>query len=180
MVTCTAEKKKSNLRFPARHRTCIYFDCELSSKGAVLASSRAGRPVDGLSQLLASRAPTGSAGVVGEIFTPNALPMFQDAAKDTKRKREKDRLDPVKSRKPEPPAAGKYKVGSQSGAAATFAMLVADSTNTNKNIAGKDPRQELFKFSEGKTYVTQAYDGEQPNQLTTKTLEEEEEMKSKS
>jgi hypothetical protein len=105
--------------------------------------------------------------------------MFQVAAKDNKRKRDKDRLDPVKSRKPQPPAAGKYKVGSQSGAPVTFSMLVADATHTNKNVAGQDPREELFKFSEGKTYVTNAYEGEQPNPLTKKTLEEEEEMKPK-
>ena len=142
-------------------------------------TSRAGRPVDELSQLLASRAPTGSAGVLGAVLTPHALPMFRDAEKETKRKREKERLDPVKSRKPEAPAAG-FKTGSQSGATVNLQQFVASSTMKNRNIAGKDPREELFKFSEGKNYLSGAYEGDQQAVLAETTVEEEEAaMKSK-
>ena len=142
-----------------------------------MASSKAGRGPDELSQLLASRAPKGSAAIVGEIITPHALPIFRDdAAKNTKRKREKERLDPVKSRKPEPPAAGKFKEGSQSGASVSFSQFVANSSiQANKIIAGRDPREELLKYQEGKSYTSKAYEGDQPNPLEEKTLEEEEE-----
>lgn len=136
--------------------------------------------MDELSQLLSSRVPSGSAAFVGEIITPNALPMFRDVGRETKRKREKDRLDPVKSRKPEPPASG-IKTGSQSGANVTFTQMVAESIVQTKNIAGKDPREELFKYQEGKEYVNKAYEGDTPNPLTMTTLEveEEEAMKTK-
>ncbi|KAF8415564.1 hypothetical protein L210DRAFT_3512336 [Boletus edulis BED1] len=43
------------------------------------------------------------------ILTPHALPMFKDGdgiVKGTKRKREKDRQDPRKSRRPELPVTG--------------------------------------------------------------------------
>jgi hypothetical protein len=133
-------------------------------------ASKVGRPVDELSQLLASRAPKGYTAVMGDVLTPNALPMFR-GEKETKRKRGKDREDPVKSRRPEPPASG-MKTGSQTGAALNFQQFVSDSIVKTKNIAGKDPREELFRYSEGKTYVDQAYG---TKILAEKTLEEEEE-----
>ena len=51
-----------------------------------------------------------------------------------------------------------------------------ESTNyvNNKNIAGKDPREELFKYSEGKNYVSKAYEGNIQKILAEKTVEEEE------
>lgn len=155
----------------------MYFDRSSSSKGAILASAKAGRGPDELSQLLASRAPQGSAAIVGDIITPHALPIFRDdAVRNTKRKREKERLDPIKSRKPEPPAAGKFKQGSQSGTSVSFSQFVANSRiQKNKVIAGRDPREELLKYQEGKSYTS----GDQPNPLEEKTLEEEEETKSK-
>ena len=157
-------------------RICIYFDPTNSSKGAILACSKVGRGPDELTQLLESRAPKGSAAIIGEIMTPNALPIFRDDVKITKRKREKERLDPIKSRKPEPPATGKFKQGSQSGAAVSFSQFVSNSSiQKNKIIAGRDPREELLKYKEGKSYTSKAYEGNQPNPLEQKTLEEEEE-----
>ena len=130
--------------------------------------------MDELSQLLASRAPKGYTAVTGEILTPNALPMFR-GGKDTKRGRDKDKDDPSKRRRPEPPATG-MKTGSQTGAAVNFQQFVSDSIVKNKNIAGKDPREELFQYSEGKNYISQAYEGEN-TVLAEKTLEEEEDKK---
>jgi len=158
------------------NRICVYYDHANSSKGAILASSKAGRGPDELTQLLASRVPQGSAAISGEIITPHALPIFrEEAVKNTKRKREKERLDPIKSRKPEPPAVGKFKQGSQSGASVSFSQFVANSSiQKNKVIAGRDPREELLKYQEGKSYTSKAYGGDVPNPLEEKTLEEEE------
>ena len=50
--------------------------------------------------------------------------------------------------------------------------LEATNYNNNKNIAGKDPREELFKYSEGKSYVSKAYEGDVI--LAEKTVEEKE------
>ncbi|KAF9451784.1 transcription factor [Macrolepiota fuliginosa MF-IS2] len=54
------------------------------------------------------------------IITPHALPMFRDLepGRGTKRKREKDRMDPRKSRRPELPVHGPGK-GGRVGASAT-------------------------------------------------------------
>ncbi|EIW86511.1 WD40 repeat-like protein [Coniophora puteana RWD-64-598 SS2] len=67
------------------------------------------------------------------IMTPHALPMFKESdgiVKTTKRKREKDRMDPRKSRRPELPVTGPGR-GGRVGASATQHIvqhLVRDTT----------------------------------------------------
>lgn len=66
------------------------------------------------------------------IITPHALPMFRDGeiARGTKRKREKDRMDPRKSKRPELPVTGPGR-GGRVGASATQHVvqnLVRDTT----------------------------------------------------
>ena len=66
------------------------------------------------------------------IITPHALPMFRDGeiARGSKRKREKDRMDPRKSRRPDLPVTGPGK-GGRVGASATQHVvqnLVRDTT----------------------------------------------------
>lgn len=66
------------------------------------------------------------------ILTPHALPMFRDLdpGRGSKRKREKERLDPRKSRRPEMPVTGPGK-GGRVGASATQHIvqnLVRDTT----------------------------------------------------
>lgn len=66
------------------------------------------------------------------IITPHALPMFRDGeiARGSKRKREKDRMDPRKSRRPELPVTGPGR-GGRVGASATQHVvqnLVRDTT----------------------------------------------------
>jgi len=145
----------------------VYFDEKFSKKGALISSAKAGKAQDSLSALLNSRAPTGSAGISGEIITP----LYQPGGHKRKRK---DDEESNKSRAPQAPASGKYKIGSQSGAAVTLQQFVANSSiNQNKVIAGKDPREELFKFNTGKSFLNQAYDTE--GILAEKTVEQEEE-----
>lgn len=92
----------------------VLYSPETSAHGAKLLLSKGApkRPtVEDMSDALA--APT--------ILTPHALPMFKDGdgiVKGTKRKREKDRLDPRKSRRPELPVTGPGK-GGRVGASAT-------------------------------------------------------------
>ena len=67
------------------------------------------------------------------IITPHALPMYRDSdgiVRDSKRKREKDRLDPRKSRRPDLPVTGPGR-GGRVGASATQHVvqnLVRDTT----------------------------------------------------
>lgn len=60
-----------------------------------------------------------SAELTPQIMTPHALPMFREGdERSGKRKREKDRMDPRKSRRPELPVNGPGK-GGRVGASAT-------------------------------------------------------------
>jgi WD40 repeat protein len=154
-------------------RTIIYYDPKLSSKGALLLRGKVGRGVDDLSALLNARAPKGSAAVMGEIITPFAPPR-EDAG--TKRKR-----DDRKELEPERPISGKHKTGGTMGGNLNFQQFIADQTvSKTKVIAGKDPREALFEYSEGKNYISQAYKGNKETILHDKTAEEEdEEMRSK-
>ena len=144
----------------------VWYDDRWSKKGALISSAKAGRAQDSLSELLKSRAPTGSAGISGEIITP----LYQPGGHKRKRN---GNDDTNKSRAPQPPVSGKYKIGSQSGTSVTLQQFVANSSiNQNKVIAGKDPREELFKFNTGKSFVRQSYDTE--GHLAEKTVEQEE------
>ena len=73
------------------------------------------------------------------IITPHALPMFRDGeiARGTKRKREKDRMDPRKSKRPELPVTGPGR-GGRVGASATQHVvqnLVRDTTR-DEDVSG--------------------------------------------
>ncbi|KAH8100556.1 hypothetical protein BXZ70DRAFT_892966, partial [Cristinia sonorae] len=80
------------------------------------------------------------------IITPHALPMFRDGeiGRGSKRKREKDRMDPRKSRRPELPVTGPGK-GGRVGASATQHVvqnLVRDTTRD------EDPREALLRHAD--------------------------------
>lgn len=116
----------------------------------------------------------GLAAIQGEIQTPNALPLFRSTeVKNIKRKREKERQDPIKSRRPDLPGTG-IKASEETSAGLNFQQTVLTSAIAkNKNIAGKDPREELFKYNEGKDYKV-SFEGDK-RILAEKTAEEEEE-----
>ncbi|KAF5382910.1 hypothetical protein D9757_006321 [Collybiopsis confluens] len=84
---------------------------------------------------------------VPTILTPHALPMFRDGdgiARGSKRKREKDSMDPRKSRRPELPVTGPGK-GGRVGASATQHVvqnLVRDTTRD------EDPREALLRYAQ--------------------------------
>ncbi|KAI0932454.1 hypothetical protein AcW2_001081 [Taiwanofungus camphoratus] len=79
------------------------------------------------------------------IITPHALPMFRDGeiVRGSKRKREKDRMDPRKSKRPELPVTGPGR-GGRVGASATQHVvqnLVRDTTRD------EDPREALLRLA---------------------------------
>ena len=109
----------------ANGQICVLYSPNTSINGAKLLLNK-GPPrkatIEDMSDALA--APT--------IITPHALPMFRDGdiARGTKRKREKDRMDPRKSKRPELPVTGPGK-GGRVGASATQHVvqnLVRDTT----------------------------------------------------
>lgn len=104
---------------------CVLYSPDMSANGAKLLLNK-GPPrkatVEDMSDAVS--APT--------IITPHALPMFRDSeiGRSTKRKREKERMDPQKSRRPELPVTGPGR-GGRVGASATQHVvqnLVRDTT----------------------------------------------------
>ena len=105
---------------------CVLYSPTTSLNGAKLLLNK-GPPrkvtIEDMSDALAAPA----------IITPHALPMFRELegpGRGTKRKAEKDRLDPRKSRRPELPVTGPGK-GGRVGASATQHVvrnLVRDTT----------------------------------------------------
>ena len=76
------------------------------------------------------------------IVTPNALPMFRDdtvMGRSTKRKRERERNDPVKTQKPLPPVKGPGR-GGRVGASATQHVVQGLVHDT---LRDEDVRQRL-------------------------------------
>mmetsp|Transcript_5149 Transcript_5149/g.8050 ORF Transcript_5149/g.8050 Transcript_5149/m.8050 type:complete len:779 (-) Transcript_5149:111-2447(-) len=144
----------------------VYYDETMSRNGALLSVAKAGKTVDSLSQLLASRIPTN--GVMGEIIAPFA----SHGSKRKKAGGDDDSETPsARSRRriPEPPARG-IKVGGQSSASATFTQFISGEMKKKaKMIAGRDPRQDLFQYHDKNS--------NKANQtiLAEKTMEQEEE-----
>mmetsp|Transcript_12003 Transcript_12003/g.38272 ORF Transcript_12003/g.38272 Transcript_12003/m.38272 type:complete len:493 (-) Transcript_12003:255-1733(-) len=109
-----------------------------------------------------------------QIITPHALPMYREENDDHRKKRQKDRADPLKSRKPEqvltgPGHNGKLSVGYQQALLATMSGGTSGLTGTKDKIAAfknEDPREELLKYAkiaeEQPLYVTPAYSHNQP------------------
>ncbi|KAG2160075.1 transcription factor [Suillus bovinus] len=148
----------------------VLYSPERSLNGAKLLLSKGApkRPtIEDLSDALA--APT--------ILTPHALPMFKDGeglVKGMKRKREKDRMDPRKSRRPELPVTGPGR-GGRVGASATQHVvqnLVRDTTRD------EDPREALLKYAkmaDEDPQWTSAWRQNQPKPVFANVSEEEEE-----
>jgi len=111
------------------------------------------------------------------IVTPHALPMFRDGdgiRPGSKRKREKERMDPRKSKRPELPVTGPGR-GGRVGASATQHVvqnLVRDTTRD------EDPREALLKYAklaEEDPQWTGAWRENQPTPVFQTAEEEEEE-----
>ncbi|KAG2045188.1 transcription factor [Suillus americanus] len=148
----------------------VLYSPETSLNGAKLLLSKGApkrRTIEDLSDALA--APT--------ILTPHALPMFKDGeglVKGMKRKREKDRMDPRKSRRPELPVTGPGR-GGRVGASATQHVvqnLVRDTTRD------EDPREALLKYAkmaDEDPQWTSAWRQNQPKPVFANISEDEEE-----
>jgi len=153
----------------------ILFDPVMSSKGILLCTAKGLRMKDDLSILLEKRAEN-SHKIQGEIIAPNDPTHRQQMLK---RKRERaDRKDPIKSKHPEPPAKGIKSSEASGGVIKLVQFLATDSAPPISNTR-KDPREDLFKYLEGKNYVESAlYTGDRKI-LADKTVEEEEEEERK-
>ncbi|KAH6917622.1 hypothetical protein BKA70DRAFT_1215831 [Coprinopsis sp. MPI-PUGE-AT-0042] len=147
----------------------VLYSPETSLNGAKLVMSKGPRKklhAEDLSDALS--APT--------ILTPHALPMFRDMdpGRGTKRKREKDRMDPRKSRRPELPVTGPGK-GGRVGASATQHLVQHLVRDTTRDV---DPREALLKYAEAgekDPQWTAAWKVNQPKPVFAEEREEKEE-----
>eukprot|EP00980_Cylindrotheca_fusiformis_P011744 scaffold2794_cov100-Cylindrotheca_fusiformis.AAC.2 len=162
----------------------VCYSLEYSKKGMLLnlrrqqQRSKRRRAEDDLQDLYTSRAPqAGTAIRDDEIIAPNALPLFGGQSHRKKKMKEQQQEQHERDKaqhKPQPPAKGVYNTNTT-----LFNQMVMDNRTANlKQIAGRDPREALAQYSEGKSYIGQAYAGNKERILTDKTVEEEEdEMK---
>lgn len=105
-----------------------------------------------------------------QIITPHALPLFrQDRPKSVRKQMEKDRLDPVKSRRPDLPITSGQggRVASSGG---TLSSFVIRNLGLSKKIEDdQDPREAILKFAkdaeENPYWIAPAYKKTQPKTI---------------
>eukprot|EP00128_Syssomonas_multiformis_P013620 Colp12_sorted_trinity150504_noHs@9094 len=113
------------------------------------------------------------------VLTPHALPLFQENNKQSlKRKREKDRMDPIKSRKPEAPHSGPGK-GGRLGEG-TFTSFVFRDVHSRDTIRDEDPREAILRHAEAAEknpmFIAPAYKATQPKPVFDEEEYHEEEL----
>ncbi|XP_060046949.1 WD repeat-containing protein 70 [Erinaceus europaeus] len=136
----------------------VYYDPNKSQRGAklcVVKTQRKAKQAETLTQ--------------DYIITPHALPMFREPRQRSTRKQlEKDRLDPLKSHKPEPPVAGPGRggrVGTHGGTLSSYIVknIALDKTDDS------NPREAILrhaKAAEDNPYwVSPAYSKTQPQTM---------------
>lgn len=105
-----------------------------------------------------------------QIITPHALPLFrQDRPKSVRKQMEKDRMDPVKSRRPDLPITSGQggRVASSGG---TLSSYVIRNLGLSKRIEDdQDPREAILKYAkeaaENPYWITPAYKKTQPKNI---------------
>ncbi|XP_055383353.1 gastrulation defective protein 1 homolog [Condylostylus longicornis] len=111
-------------------------------------------------------------GGVAQVITPHALPMFrQEKSRSLRKKMEKDRMDPVKSRRPDLPITSGQggRVASSGG---TLSSYVIRNLGLSKRVDDdQDPREAILKYAkeaeENPYWITPAYKKTQPKPIFT-------------
>lgn len=114
-----------------------------------------------------------------QIITPHALPMFrQEKSRSLKKQLEKDRLDPVKSRRPDLPITSGQggRVASSGG---TLSSFVIRNLGLSKRVDDdQDPREAILKYAkeaeENPYWIAPAYKKNQPVPIFNTETEEKE------
>ncbi|XP_042308082.1 WD repeat-containing protein 70 isoform X2 [Sceloporus undulatus] len=146
----------------------VYYDPFKSQRGAklcVVKTKRKERQAETLTQ--------------DYIITPHALPMFREPRQRSTRKQlEKDRLDPMKSHKPEPPVAGPGRggrVGTHGGTLSSYIVknIALDKTDDS------NPREAILRHAkeaeENPYWVAPAYSKTQPKAVFAEVESDEDE-----
>uniref|UniRef100_A0A8C1ZSU1 WD repeat-containing protein 70 n=1 Tax=Cyprinus carpio TaxID=7962 RepID=A0A8C1ZSU1_CYPCA len=114
----------------------VYYDPVKSQRGAMLCvvkSKRKEKHAETLTQ--------------DYIITPHALPMFREARQRSTRKQlEKDRLDPVRSHKPEPPMSGPGRGGRVAAHGGTLSSFIVKNIALDKTD-DSNPREAILRHA---------------------------------
>uniref|UniRef100_UPI00358E31B3 WD repeat-containing protein 70 n=1 Tax=Myxine glutinosa TaxID=7769 RepID=UPI00358E31B3 len=146
----------------------LFYSPELSQRGAKLCVVKPTR-----------RAKVDQGVTQDYIITPHALPLFREPRqKSTHKQLEKARLDPVRSRKPEPPVAGHGRGGRVGMHGGTLASYIVKNIALDKSDDSNAREAILRHASDAKAnpyWVAPAYKHTQPNPIFAEEEEEEEE-----
>ncbi|CAG9792878.1 unnamed protein product [Diatraea saccharalis] len=105
-----------------------------------------------------------------QIITPHALPLFrQEKLRTSKKKMEKDRLDPLKSRRPDLPITS-GQGGRVAASGSTLSSFVIRNLGLSKRVDDEqDPREAILKYAkeaeENPFWVAPAYKKTQPKPI---------------
>ncbi|KAG1683997.1 WD repeat-containing protein 70 [Nymphon striatum] len=114
-----------------------------------------------------------------QILTPHALPLFrQDKVKSKVRQMEKDRKDPIKSRRPDLPVYGPGQGGRLAAAGGTLSSYISRNLGLTKKVDDvTDPREALLKVAkeaeEDPYWVSPAYQKNQPKPIFAEVDEDD-------
>uniref|UniRef100_A0A803VA96 WD repeat-containing protein 70 n=1 Tax=Ficedula albicollis TaxID=59894 RepID=A0A803VA96_FICAL len=146
----------------------VYYDPVKSQRGAklcVVKTKRKERQAETLTQ--------------DYIITPHALPMFREPRQRSTRKQlEKDRLDPLKSHKPEPPVAGAGRGGRVGTHGVTLSSYIVKNIALDKTD-DSNPREAILRHAkeaeENPYWVAPAYAKTQPKTVFAEVEPEDDE-----
>lgn len=141
-----------------------YYDERRSLRGAKLCVVKAPR-----------KKATGDAVGFTNIITPHALPMFrQDRSHSLRKRMEKDRLDPIKSRRPDLPITS-GQGGRVANSGGTLSSYVIRNLGLSKRVDDEqDPREAILKYAkeaeEDPYWVAPAYKQTQPKPVFSEPI----------
>jgi WD40 repeat protein len=147
----------------------VYYDNSRSSRGAKLCVVKTRRKVKQVEVVAAQ-----------QILTPHALPMFrQEKPKSIRKQMERDRQDPVKSRRPDLPISS-GQGGRVATSGGTLSSYVIRNLGLSKRVEDdQDPREAILRYAkeaeENPYWVSPAYSKTQPTQIFQKSGEADEE-----
>lgn len=143
-----------------------YYDAEKSLRGATLCVYKVKRKVKQIEVVSAQ-----------QIIAPHVLPMYrQEKQKTTKKRLEKDRLDPVKSRRPDLPIS-QGSGGRVAMSGGTLSSYVIRNLGLSKRVEDdQDPREAILKYAkdaaENPYWITPAYSQTQPKAIFQETKDD--------
>ncbi len=114
-----------------------------------------------------------------QVITPHALPMFrQEKSRSLRKQMEKDRMDPVKSRRPDLPITSHGQGGRVASSGGTLSSYVIRNLGLSKRVDDdQDPREAILKYAkeaeENPYWIAPAYKKTQPKPIFENAEKEE-------